>query len=243
MPAQSKCNDCVRRITVESYCDAVDIDRISLYSSYFHDRSGYDERGHNARREAESGSLYDRGAGTHAQILEARQACQMKTHQDFLEIACDAAQIGAKMLETSHPNTVHHKGDRDLVTDIDLAIQRDIDDYLRKATPDIALLAEESVELPDINTAEWLWVLDPIDGTSNFVHGLPPCSVSLALMYRGTSVVAVTQAPLLGRAYHAVEDQGAFLNGRPINVSHSDRLAEAIVSLGDYAVGPRGCRA
>jgi myo-inositol-1(or 4)-monophosphatase len=56
-------------------------------------------------------------------------------------------------------------------------------------------------------------------------------------MYRGTTVVAVTQAPLLGRTYHAVEDQGAFLNGRPINVSHSNRLSEAIVSLGDYAVG------
>ena len=95
----------------------------------------------------------------------------MKTHQDFLEIACDAAQIGATTLETSHPDAVHHKGDRDLVTDIDLAIQRDIDDYLRKTTPDIPLLAEESVELPDINTAEWLWVLDPIDGTE-FVETL-----------------------------------------------------------------------
>jgi myo-inositol-1(or 4)-monophosphatase len=161
----------------------------------------------------------------------------MKTHQDFLEIACDAAQIGAKTLKTSHPDTVQHKGDRDLVTDIDLAIQRDIDDYLGKTTPDIPLLAEESVDLPDINTAEWLWVLDPIDGTSNFVHGLPLCSVSLALMYRGTTVVAVTHAPLLGRTYHAIEDEGAFLNGQPINVSHSNRLAEAIVSLGDYAVG------
>src|SRR3979490_3379794 len=112
----------------------------------------------------------------------------MKTHQDFLEIACDAAQIGAKTLETSHPDAVHHKGDRDLVAATDRAIQRDIDDYLRKTPPDIPLLAEESVELPDINTAEWLWILDPIDGPSNFVHGLPLCSASLALMYRRTTL-------------------------------------------------------
>ncbi|GLE54047.1 inositol monophosphatase family protein [Mycobacterium montefiorense] len=161
----------------------------------------------------------------------------MKTYDDLFKIACDATQIGAITLETSNPDAVHHKGDRDLVTDIDLAIQRDIDDYLRKATPDIPLLAEESPAQPDIDTAEWLWVLDPIDGTSNFVHGLPLCSVSLALMYRGTTVVAVTHAPLLGRRYHAIQNQGAFLNGEPIDVSGSTRLAEAIVSLGDYAVG------
>jgi myo-inositol-1(or 4)-monophosphatase len=161
----------------------------------------------------------------------------MRTHDDLLKIACDATQIGAKMLETSQPDAVHHKGDRDLVTDIDLAIQHGIDDYLSRTTPEIPLLAEESLTQPDIDSAEWLWVLDPIDGTSNFVHGLPLCSVSLALMFRGTPVVAVTDAPLLGRRYHAVEGRGAFRNGVPIEVSRSASLAEAIVSLGDYAVG------
>jgi myo-inositol-1(or 4)-monophosphatase len=161
----------------------------------------------------------------------------MNTIMDFLRIARDATQIGANKLQTSQPDAVHHKGDRDLVTDIDLGIQHDIADYLQKTTPEIPLLAEESVEHPDINKAEWLWVLDPIDGTSNFVHGLPLCSVSLALMYGGQTVVAVTYAPLLGRTYHAVKDQGAFLNGHRIGVSRTPRLSEAIVSLGDYAVG------
>jgi myo-inositol-1(or 4)-monophosphatase len=170
-------------------------------------------------------------------FTEARRDCQMKSDDDLLKIACDATQIGAITLETSNPGTVHHKGDRDLVTDIDLMIQRDIDDYLRRATPDIPLLAEESPAQPDIDTTEWLWVLDPIDGTSNFVHGLALCSVSLALLHRGDTVVAVTHAPLLGRRYHAVKNRGAFLNGQPINVSGATRLAEAIVSLGDYAVG------
>lgn len=162
----------------------------------------------------------------------------MRTHEDFLEIACQAAQIGAKTLGMSRPGTVHHKGDRDLVTDIDLAIQHEIDDFLSKTTPDIELLAEESAQQPDIATTEWLWVLDPIDGTSNFAHGLPLCSVSLALLHHGSAVVAVTHAPLMGRTYHAVQGNGAYLNGQSITVSRTRRLNEAIVSLGDYAVGP-----
>jgi myo-inositol-1(or 4)-monophosphatase len=162
----------------------------------------------------------------------------MKSHHDFLEIAWQAAQIGSKTLGTSEPGTVRHKGDRDLVTDVDLSIQHDIADFLTQTTPDIALLAEESPRQPDIATAEWLWVLDPIDGTSNFAHGLPLCSVSLALLHRGHAVVAVTHAPLLGRTYHAVKDSGAFLNGQPISASRTGTLNEAIVSLGDYAVGP-----
>jgi len=169
--------------------------------------------------------------------LEARQACQMKTQDEFLEIAWQATQIGKTTLGSSHPTAVHHKGDRDLVTDLDLAIQCDIADYLAQATPAIQLLAEESEHQPKIETAEWLWVLDPIDGTSNFVHGLPLCSVSLARLHRGHAVVAVTEAPLLGRTYHAIKDNGAFLNGQPISVSDAGTLDEAIVSLGDYAVG------
>jgi myo-inositol-1(or 4)-monophosphatase len=162
----------------------------------------------------------------------------MKTHDEFLEIAWQAAQIGAKTLGTAQPGTVQHKGDRDLVTDIDLTIQHDIAEFLRTATPDIPLLAEESTEQPDIATTEWVWVLDPIDGTSNFAHGLPLCSVSLALLHHGSAVVAVTHAPLLGRTYHAVRGEGAFLNGKSMSVSRAGSLNEAIVSLGDYAVGP-----
>ncbi|HEY3994479.1 MAG TPA: inositol monophosphatase family protein [Mycobacterium sp.] len=161
----------------------------------------------------------------------------MKTIQELFEIAWQATQIGATKLKKSQPGSVQHKGDRDLVTDIDLGIQRDIDAYLARTTPDIALLAEESEQQPDIDSAEWLWVLDPIDGTSNFVHGLPLCAVSLALLCGGQPVVAVTNAPLLAKTYHAIKDTGAFLNGERIKVSDTDSLSGSIVSLGDYAVG------
>lgn len=161
----------------------------------------------------------------------------MRTLQDLFEIAWETTQIGAETLKKAQPSTVQHKGDRDTVSDVDLAIQGDIADHLARTTPDIPLLAEESAHQPDIDTAEWLWVLDPIDGTSNFVHGLPLCSVSLALLHRGLTVVAVSNAALLGRIYHAIKDGGAFLNGNRIAASKTDSLSEAIVSLGDYAVG------
>ncbi|MGV0038384.1 inositol monophosphatase family protein [Mycobacterium colombiense] len=161
----------------------------------------------------------------------------MKTMQELFEIAWQATQIGATTLKKSQPSSVQHKGDRDTVTDVDLAIQRDIAAYLAQTTPDIALLAEESEQQPEIETSEWLWVLDPIDGTSNFVHGLPMCAVSLALLHSGRTVVAVTHAPLLGKTYHAIEGKGAFVNGQRISASATDSLSGAIVSLGDYAVG------
>ncbi|MGV0157943.1 inositol monophosphatase family protein [Mycobacterium colombiense] len=161
----------------------------------------------------------------------------MKTMQELFEIAWQATQIGATTLKKSQPSSVQHKGDRDTVTDVDLAIQRDIAAYLAQTTPDIALLAEESERQPEIETSEWLWVLDPIDGTSNFVHGLPMCAVSLALLHSGRTVVAVTHAPLLGKTYHAIEGKGAFVNGQRITASATDSLSGAIVSLGDYAVG------
>lgn len=157
--------------------------------------------------------------------------------EDLFTVASQATTIGAATLSKTRPESVQHKGDRDLVTDIDLGIQRDIAGFLARTTPGIPLLAEESVWQPEIGAAEWLWVLDPIDGTSNFVHGLPLCAVSLALLRRGRTAVAVIDAPLLGRTYHAVEDNGAFLNGRPIHAGNTDRLSDAVVSLGDYAVG------
>lgn len=161
----------------------------------------------------------------------------MRTIQELFEIAWQATQIGATTLKKSQPSSVQHKGDRDTVTDVDLSIQRDIADYLAQSTPDIALLAEESEHQPDIETSDWLWVLDPIDGTSNFVHGLPLCAVSLALLHAGRTVVAVTHAPLLAKTYHAIEGKGAFMNGQRIAASATDSLSGAIVSLGDYAVG------
>lgn len=156
----------------------------------------------------------------------------------LFDIAWQATQIGADILASAHPTTVSKKGDRDLVTDVDLRIQRDITSHLTEAVPNVAVFGEESADRSDLPDAEHVWVLDPIDGTSNFVHGLPMCAISLALLQRGKPVIAITRAPMLNRTYHAVRGLGAFRNGDPIRASNTAGLNEAIVSLGDYAVGP-----
>jgi myo-inositol-1(or 4)-monophosphatase len=160
------------------------------------------------------------------------------TIDDLFDIAWQATQIGADILASAQPTSVRDKGDRDLVTDVDLRIQRDITSHLAQAAPDIALFSEESADRVAPPDVEHVWVLDPIDGTSNFVHGLPLCAVSLALLRHAEPVIAITRAPMLSRTYHAIRGRGAFLNGVPIKARHTIGLNEAIVSLGDYAVGP-----
>ncbi|WP_370945677.1 inositol monophosphatase [Amycolatopsis sp. cg5] len=157
---------------------------------------------------------------------------------DLLAIAREAVEIGYRLVTTSEPGVVREKGDRDLVTELDVQVQQHIRAHLEQATPDIAFLGEEDGGGELDQTADAVWVLDPIDGTSNFAHGLPLCAVSLALVERGESVIGVIAAPFLGLRYHATKGGGAFVNEKPIQASSNKDLGRAIIAVGDYAVGP-----
>ncbi|SDX26484.1 myo-inositol-1(or 4)-monophosphatase [Amycolatopsis xylanica] len=161
----------------------------------------------------------------------------MKDLAELLAIAREAVEVGYRLITTSGPGVVREKGDRDLVTDLDIQVQQHIRAYLEQATPDIEFLGEEDGGGELDQTAERIWVLDPIDGTSNFAHGLPICAVSLALVERGESVVGVIAAPFLGLRYHATKGGGAFVNEKPMRASSNDDLGRAIIAIGDYAVG------
>jgi myo-inositol-1(or 4)-monophosphatase len=131
--------------------------------------------------------------------------------------------------------TATSKGDRDMVTDLDIGIERAVRASLRQDAPDVAFLGEE--ESPDGSTKGLTWALDPIDGTANLVHNLPLYAVSLALVENDSALLGIIDLPMLGRRYWAARNQGAWLDGERIHVSRRDRLAEAMVTLGDYAVG------
>lgn len=156
----------------------------------------------------------------------------------LVTIARKAVEQGAELLSRAVPGEVQAKGDRDFVTDLDLEVQRAIQGYLHVATPEIEFLGEEAgtgrIADPE---AEQVWILDPIDGTSNFVHGLPLCAVSLALVCGGRPKVGVIRAPFLGLEYYAAEGAGAFANEVIMATGTARQLSEAIVSIGDYAVG------
>jgi myo-inositol-1(or 4)-monophosphatase len=131
---------------------------------------------------------------------------------------------------------VTEKSDRDLVSDVDLAVERAIRAHLETETPEIGFLGEEEGRTGTPG-AEWTWTIDPIDGTSNFAHGIPLCAVSLALLHHGNPVLGVIDAPFLNDRHHAIEGRGAYRGTRRLSASTVTELRDAIVAFGDYAVG------
>lgn len=153
----------------------------------------------------------------------------------LLPVAQAATSLAHRTI-LDHPiERVIPKGERDMVSDVDLHVERSVREFLRRETPEMAFLGEEGGE---DGCSELSWVLDPVDGTANFVRGVPLCAVSLAVLHRRRPVLGVIQLPLLGGTqYYAVEGQGAFRDGKPISASATAALPEAIVAVGDYAVG------
>lgn len=158
----------------------------------------------------------------------------MTAYRDLLPIALDAVERAAIFMRRRTPFTSTSKGDRDLVSEVDYAIERDLRSFLRDATPDIAFLGEEE---GISGTGELQWTLDPVDGTVNFVRGLPLCAVSLGLLHGSRPVLGVIDLPFLSARYWAAEGDGAYANGQPIKVSETASLSAAVVGIGDYAVG------
>jgi myo-inositol-1(or 4)-monophosphatase len=119
----------------------------------------------------------------------------------------------------------------DLVTDVDHACEELIIETLNATRPDDAILAEEGGG-EDHADAEWRWVVDPLDGTTNYAHGYPRFCVSIGVEYRGAGAVGVVYDPMLDELYSAVRGEGATLNGRPIHVSREADIGQAILGTG-----------
>lgn len=128
---------------------------------------------------------------------------------------------------------VTHKHHNDFVTEVDQAAERAIIDVLKQAYPDHAILAEESgasTNLHDEN--ENVWIIDPLDGTTNFIHGFPQYAVSIALQHRGQITQAVIYDPTRNELFTATKGAGAFLNDKRIRVAKRDKLADALIGTG-----------
>ncbi|MCI4064505.1 inositol monophosphatase family protein [Micromonospora sp. R77] len=158
----------------------------------------------------------------------------MSEYADLLPIATEAVRKAAEAMLHQPPGTLTAKGDRDLASELDYTIERQTRAFLQAETPEIGFLGEEDGPTGAI---ELRWVLDPIDGTANFVRGLPLCAVSLALVHQDEAVLGVIELPFLGARYSAAKANGAYANGRQIRASSTSRLKDAIVAIGDYAVG------
>jgi len=153
----------------------------------------------------------------------------------LLPIATEAVDLARELFLTHEPGTLTVKGDRDMASEVDYAIERKLSAFLRERTPHIGFHGEEDGKTGI--AGETVWILDPIDGTVNFIHGSPLCGISLALMHEGTPVLGVVDLPRLGSRYTAVKGHGAYAGDRRLSVSATEDLSEAVIAIGDYAVG------
>jgi myo-inositol-1(or 4)-monophosphatase len=134
---------------------------------------------------------------------------------------------------------VTEKQHNDFVTDVDQAAEQAIVETLLKAYPDHAILAEESGASANLNDeSEFAWIIDPIDGTTNYMHGYPNYCVSIALQQRGIITQAVIYDPVRNDLYTASKGGGAFLNDKRIRVTKHDRIANTLLASG-HGAGPR----
>ncbi len=150
---------------------------------------------------------------------------------DMLQTAIDAAQAAGSIIQDQggSPLEIRHKGTIDLVTQVDLACEEAIRALLQERCPGVPILAEEGGGPWEAQTR---WIVDPLDGTTNFVHGYPSYAVAVALQVDGELEASCIYDPLHDRTYSACRGGGASCNGEAIHVSETPTLIESLLITG-----------
>jgi myo-inositol-1(or 4)-monophosphatase len=154
---------------------------------------------------------------------------------DYLDAACEAARRGAAVLEEWRSRfSVREKGRADLVTEADLASQNAIRAYLHQRFPSHGFLGEEdpTPQAKPAAGAPPTWIVDPLDGTTNYVHDCPMYCVSIGLWLGGEMVVGVVLDAPHGELFSAARGRGAYLNGKRLQTSRAAALGEALLATG-----------
>lgn len=140
-----------------------------------------------------------------------------------------AGDIINRAAENIEQLKIQHKTKNDLVSEVDHAAEAEIINSLQKTYPDHAFLAEESGK---IGESDYEWIIDPLDGTTNFLHGFPVYAVSIALAYKKQLQVAVVYDPCRNDLFTASRGAGAYLNEKRIRVSKRDKLIDCLIGTG-----------
>ena len=150
---------------------------------------------------------------------------------DFtIALARRAGELGMMFFREIDKLTIESKGHQDLVSNGDREVELFIRAALAKEYPDDGVVGEEHAAVQ--GTSGYTWVIDPIDGTANFVRGIPAWTVVIACMKEGSTVVGVVHEPATSETFSARRGGGAFLNGRPIAVSNAQSLSEGSIGVG-----------
>lgn len=156
----------------------------------------------------------------------------MEEHSRYFQVAIDAAKKGGQiqMIHYGHSYSVEYKVEFNPVTAVDKLCEEAIVQKILNAFPEHDILAEES---PFIGKgSRWRWIIDPLDGTVNYLHGFPFFSVSIGLEVDGEIMLGVVHVPVLDELFYAKKGEGAFLNGNRISVSRTNELKKGFLGTG-----------
>ena len=154
----------------------------------------------------------------------------------MLNIAIKAARTAGALINRASLELevlkVTTKAPNDFVTEVDQAAERAIIETLLAAYPGHGILAEETGRAHGAKGSDYLWIIDPLDGTTNFIHGFPVYCVSIALAFKGQIQQAVVYDPSRNDLFYASKGRGAYLNDRRLRVSKRTRLADSLIGTG-----------
>ncbi|MBQ0930732.1 inositol monophosphatase [Ideonella sp. 4Y16] len=154
----------------------------------------------------------------------------------MLNIAVKAARAAGSIINRASLDVdslkVNTKAPNDFVTEVDQAAEQAIIETLLTAYPGHGILAEESGRTHGAKHSDFVWIIDPLDGTTNFIHGFPVYCVSIALSFRGKIEQAVVYDPTRNDLFIASKGRGAYLNDKRLRVSRRTRLADALIGTG-----------
>jgi len=176
--------------------------------------------------------------------MEANQPESVIGGKSFTAVAVNCASkagewIKSKIGSITQLDTKYSM--QDLVTEVDKGAERMIRNLIGTHFPTHSFLGEEGVEpgpeasaraLQNVRDAEYLWIVDPVDGTTNYVHGFPFYSVSIALAHRGQVIVGVVYDPSRDELFVAERDKGAYVHGRKMQVSQEAKLSQSLIATG-----------
>jgi myo-inositol-1(or 4)-monophosphatase len=177
--------------------------------------------------------------GDEERIGPCLAGCKDPALKEILRTAVQAALAGGEVLRGLYdqPHRITHKGAIDLVTEADVASEQIVLEMLRQAGGGIGFLAEESHSSYENIPPGPVWVIDPLDGTTNFAHNFPFFAVSIAYCEGTVSKVGVVYAPMQDELFCACQGSGAWLNGRRIHVSDASTLQDSLLATGfPYAI-------
>ncbi len=153
--------------------------------------------------------------------------------KNFRELAREAARAAGAILRANWrlPKSIDYKGAIDLVTSADRESERIITELIRRDFPDHSILAEEQTDIQNAQS-DYRWIVDPLDGTTNFAHGYPQFSISIALERSGRVIFGLVYDPLREECFEAALGAGAALNGEALRVSAVSELDKALLATG-----------